>query len=461
MDPLLYDILMACALGLLGAILFAAIGLVSGTDETSTLAPLTMLVVLLGAPPAGILTFFLAGAVAKHMTHSVPTALLGIPGDTSATALLADANYLRKLGVPHIALRKMISGAAIAALIAVPLSILFAVMLAPFGAVIKQFAPWVFLVAAITIAYFSAGRWAAVAALVPFVLIIVALQTLTAKYGVKLAVSYFLGIAVAPLIASLLALLAPAERERMARSEYRVFSLAPDVKGWSGYFPNPFKVITPRQTRMTAVAASISSATFVFSPVAMTVVMGEIIGARVKQAYDRLTTVITARNGVTESTYIAETLIPLIAFGLPLSPVAAGPAAALFNAPPRFFVNEATGQINNLHNLLSVPQFFGYGLLAVIIAILVAYPFTMNFAHAAASFVARKISHEAVIATFIGLVMVIGVWEGGFLGVLVVLTVGMVGGFLARLIGFNMGVQFMGYYTAVLTVPAIVALAGI
>ena len=72
-------------------------------DETTTLAPLTLLVVLLGVPPAGVFTFFLAGAVAKHMTHAVPTALLGIPGDTLATPLLQDANMLRKLGVPHIA----------------------------------------------------------------------------------------------------------------------------------------------------------------------------------------------------------------------------------------------------------------------------------------------------------------------------------------------------------------------
>lgn len=39
-------------------------------------------------------------------------------------------------------------------------------------------------------------------------------------------------------------------------------------------------------------------------------------------------------NGVTESTYIAEAIIPLIAFGIPLSPVALGPASPLFNAPP-------------------------------------------------------------------------------------------------------------------------------
>lgn len=460
MEMLMHEIMMAFVLGLLGAVVFSAIGLVSGTDETSTLAPLTMLVVLLGAPPAGVLTFFLAGAVAKHMTHAVPTALLGIPGDTVATALLGDANYLRKLGVPHIALRKMITGGAVAALIAVPLSVLFAVLLAPFGGVIKQFAPWVFLCAALAIAYFSAGRWASVLALIPFVMVIVALQVLTGHYGVKLSVSYFLGIAVAPLIASLFSLLAPAERERMRRSEYRVFSLAPDVKGWKGYFPNPLKVINPRQMKITAMAASVSSATFVFSPVAMTVIMGEVIGARIKQAYDRLTTVITARNGVTESTYIAETLIPLIAFGLPLSPVAAGPAAPLFNAPPRFWVDNATGEVNNLHNLLSTLDFLGYGMLAVVVAILVAYPFTMNFAHGAAAFVVRNISHEAVISTFIGLVLVIGIWEGGLLGLLVIVTVGLLGGFLARFLGFNTGVQFMGYYTAVLSVPAIIALVG-
>lgn len=458
MEGLLDQILVAFGMGLIGAVVFAAIGLISGSDETTTLAPLTLLVVLLGVPPEGVFTFFLAGAVAKHMTHAVPTALLGIPGDTMATPLMAEANYLRKLGVPHIALRKMISGGAIAALVAVPLSVLFAVLLAPFGDVIKQFSPWVFLCAALLIAYFSAGRWASVFTLVPFVLVIVALQTLTAQHGVKLGVSYFLGIAIGPLIASLFALMSPGERVRMKRDNVRVFSLSPDVKSWGGYFPNPLKVLDKRQTRMTLATAAVSSATFVFSPVAMTVIMGEVVGSRIKHAYHRLTTVITARNGVTEATYIAEALIPLIAFGLPLSPVAAGPAAPLFNAPPRFSVDGATGEINNLHTLMSSWEFLGYGMLAVIIAILIAYPFSTNFAHRAASFVSRKVSHEAVIATFVGLILVIGMWEGGLLGLMVILTVGLLGGFLSRFLGFNIGVQFMGFYTAVLTVPALLAL---
>lgn len=461
MGPLLESIMIAAGMGILGAVIFAGIGLISGSDETTTLAPLTLLVVLLGVPAPGVLTFFLAGAVAKHMTHAVPTALLGIPGDTLATPLMREANFLRNLGVPHIALRKMISGAVIAALIAVPMAVLFAVMLAPFGDMIKQAAPWVFLAAAIAIAGFSKGRLAAVLALIPFVLIIIGLQSITGKYGVKLSVSYFLGIAIGPLIAALFSLLAPAERAAMRRQTGRTFSLSPDVKSWGGFFPNPLKVLDSGQSRWTAVTAVISSATFVFSPVAMTVIMGEMVGARVKHVYHRLTTVITARNGVTEATYIAEALIPLIAFGLPLSPVAAGPAAPLFNAPPRFSVDAASGQINNLHSLLSTWEFLGYGLLAVLIAILIAYPFTMNYAHRAAAYVSRKISHEAVISTFVGLILVIGIWEGGPLGLLVIVTVGLLGGFLSRFLGFNIGVQFMGYYTAVLTVPALTALMGV
>ncbi|NPD69864.1 hypothetical protein HN018_27235 (plasmid) [Lichenicola cladoniae] len=455
---LLQQVLVAIGMGLLGAVLFSAIGLVSGTDETTTIAPVTLLVVLLGVPPAGVFTFWLASAVAKHMTHAIPTALLGIPGDTMAVPLMQQATALRNLGVPHVALRKMISGGIIAAFIAVPLAVLFAVLLAPFGSLITRAAPSLFLFAAVAVAWLSAGRWASVVALVPFVLVIVALQTFTVSHGIKLSVSYFLGIAIGPLITDLVLVLAPAERARMRRDRPRSFALAPDVKAWGGYFPNPFRVLDKVQVGWTMLTAAVCSATFVFSPVAMTVIMGEIVGSRIKHPYHRLTTVVAVRNGVTEATYIAEALIPLIAFGLPLSPVAAGPAAPLFNAPPRFTVNAGSGQANNLHTLLSAWDFLGYGLLAVALASLVAYPFVMNYARSSAAFVARRLSHEAIIATFVGLVLVIGVWEGGILALLVILAVGLIGGLLYRTLGLNTGVQFMGYYVAVLSVPALVKL---
>ncbi|RWR26500.1 hypothetical protein D2T29_20515 [Sinirhodobacter populi] len=460
MDGLLYEIVVALGLGLLGSVLFSAIGLISGTDETTTIAPVTLLVVLLGAPPAGVFTFWMCAAISKHMTHAVPTALLGIPGDTMALPLLQQAAALRNLGAPHIALRKMLAGSVISAFIAVPLAVLFAVILAPFGKYITAAAPWLFLAAAVMIAYFSAGRWASIIALVPFTLVIVALQTFTGTHDIKLGVSYFLGIAVGPLVAELVSAASPLERKRMNRDALRETTLAPDVKGWGGYFPNPFRVLDRYQTRATMTAAAVTSATFVFSPVAMTVIAGEIVGARIKQAYHRLTTVLAVRNGVTESTYIAEALIPLIAFGLPLSPVAAGPAAPLFNAPPRFTVDTASGAVNNLHTMMSASEFLIWGLVSVVVATLIAYPFAMNYARGAAAFVAKRISHEAIIATFVGLILVIGLWEGGVLALLVIMSVGLLGGLLYRVIGMNTGVQFMGYYAAVLSVPAILKLLG-
>ncbi|MFI1459147.1 tripartite tricarboxylate transporter permease [Nocardia carnea] len=451
------DIALAVILAVIGAIVFSLIGMVSGTDETATIAPLTLLVILLGAPPAAVFTFFLSGAVAKHMTHAAPTTLLGIPGDTMAVPLMREARMLRALGVPHIALRKAISAAVIAAVIAVPAAVLFATLLAPVADHVQSAAPWLFLLAAIGIAYASPGKWAGVLALVPFVVLILGLKQLTESYDVALNISYFLGIAVGPLIADLFLSLGPGRTE-MARKEPATVWLAPDVKTWKGYFPNPFRILDRGQTGYVAATATVSSATFVFSPVAMTVLMGEMVATRVKHGYRRLTSVIAARNGTTESTYIAEALIPLIAFGLPLSPVAAGPAAPLFNAPPVFTTDDGNGNIDNLSTALSNTEFLFYGLAAVAVAILIAYPFAMNFAHRAASIVVRYVSHEAIIAAFAGLVVVISVWEGGVLGLAVTLTVGLVGGLLCRFFKIHAGVLFMGYYVAVLTIPAVLAL---
>jgi hypothetical protein len=50
-----------------------------------------------------------------------------------------------------------------------------------------------------------------------------------------------------------------------------------------------------------------------------------------------------------------------------------------------------------------------YGLLSAVQAVLIAYPFSMKHAHRAASFVARRLSHEAIIATFAGRIVVISV----------------------------------------------------
>ncbi|MDA3649727.1 tripartite tricarboxylate transporter permease [Saccharopolyspora indica] len=457
---ILNDILIALSMGLIGAVVFSAIGMVSGTDETATLAPLTLLVVMLGVPPVGVFTFFIAAAVSKHMTHAIPTTLLGIPGDTTAVPLLPEANMLRRLGIPHIALRKAISGAILSAFIAVPVAVGLAAVLAPLGTHITAAAPYVFVIAAVLIGYFSPGRWTSIVCIVPFVLLVTAVNALSKNaIGETLSISFFLGIAVGPLIADLLQLGSRTGRAAMPRSGRKVFWLAPEVKDWSGYLPNPVKVLSPRQIALTSAAAGVSSTTFVFSPVATTVLAGELVGSRIKHVYERLTSVLAVKNGTTESTYLAETLIPLVAFGLPLSPVAAGPAAPLFNAPPVYGVDEVTGQVNNLHAMMSTWQFLVFGLVGVALAAIVAYPLSMNFARSASLWVMRKVSHEALIGAFAGLIVVISWYEGGAFGVAATLLIAAFAGVTNRLFGMNAGVQFMAYYVAILFVPKVIGLA--
>lgn len=455
------DLPAAVGMALIGAAVFTLIGVVSGTDETATIAPLTLVVILLGVPPAGVFTFFLAGAISKHMTHAVPTMLLGIPGDTLAVPLMDEADRMRALGLQHLALRKAVAGGAIAAVISIPLAVAFAWILSPFGDFISSIAPWLFLVAAVAIAYSAPGRWRSVLALVPFVLLILALQKITGYFDVKLATSYFLGIAIGPMIFALVSMLSPRLRDRARTSRPADVYLAPESSTSDKrrlIYPSPFQFLDGTQLKAISLSSAISSATFVFSPVAMTVLMGEVVSARIKQGYQRLTTTIATKNATTESTYMAESLIPLIAFGLPLSPVAAGPAAPLFNAPPVWETNGESGVINNLSTKLSTGEFLIFGLLAAFAAVAVAYPFVMRYAHSAAKFVVTRVSHEAIIAAFTGLVTVVSLWEGGVIGLIVTLIVGLAGGALIRIARLHTGVLFMGYYVAALSVPGIIAM---
>ena len=58
-----------------------------------------------------------------------------------------------------------------------------------------------------------------------------------------------------PLIADLALTLGPSSRKDMERSEPKTVALAPDIKGWKGYFPNPLKVLDRKQIGYTAAAS--------------------------------------------------------------------------------------------------------------------------------------------------------------------------------------------------------------
>ncbi|KQL48439.1 hypothetical protein AN963_01105 [Brevibacillus choshinensis] len=439
MSVLMISILLALA----GAIIFSLIGLVSGTDETAIMVPFTLLVILLGAPPEAVFSFFMAAVLSKHLTHAIPTALMGIPGDTTAVPLIDHASALRRLGVPHVALRKMLSGGLIGAFIALPTAVLFGQFLGQFADFFKASSGLIFTLAAILIAYFSKGKWVSVLMIIPFAFFIKSIDTFSFSVVEKhLSTSFFLGIAIGPMLSDILFSLSPTARKGMVRQTAKEYHLAPETKSWKGFFPNPFRVLTGRQTAYTAATSFVSSLTFAFSPVGMTSLMGEIVGSRNKGVYKKSTSSLASMNGVTESTYIAEAIIPLLAFGIPLSPVALGPASPLFNAPPVF----TSDPVNNLHNMMTPWEFFLYGLIGLVIAALIAYPFAMNYARKATVFVMKNISQEAIVGMFIGLACLLAFHEAQLVGVILTLTMAAVGGLMNRVLGVSSGVQFMIFY---------------
>ncbi|CEI81013.1 MULTISPECIES: tripartite tricarboxylate transporter permease [Oceanobacillus] len=439
MDVLLISIGLAIVAGLI----FTAIGLISGSDETAVLVPATLIVVLLGAPPEAVFAFFMAAVLSKHLTHAIPTALMGVPGDTTATPMLDHANFMRRIGLPHIALRKMISGGIIGAFIALPVSLAFAVFLSQFGEFFQENAGLIFTLAAVLIGYFSKGRWASIILIIPLALVIQGLNMVsTTILGTGLSISFFLGIAIGPMFTDILLATSGSGRLMIKRQQPNEYKLAPEKKSWSGYFPNPFKVLTKKQTAAVGGTSFLSSLTFALSPVGMTALMGELVGSRIKGQYKKSTASLSTMNGVTESTYIAETIIPLVAFGIPLSPVAIGPAQALFNAPPVF----TTEPVHNLHTLMEPMDFLLYGLIGIIVAAVIAYPFSMNFARKATVLVLKHINQEAIIAMFIGVVTLLAFYEGGLVSVSVTFAMAMVGGLLNRFLGVGIGVQFMIFY---------------
>src|SRR5699024_976656 len=100
--------------------------------------------------------------------------------------------------------------------------IIFALVLTPFAEAIGAAAPWIFIAAAVLVAYTSKGKLAAVAALIPFVLLIVGLQAfIMEQKEATFTTSFFLGIATGPLIFDLFSALSPVGRRAMAQQGKR------------------------------------------------------------------------------------------------------------------------------------------------------------------------------------------------------------------------------------------------
>ena len=212
--------LQAFMAAVIGGVIFSIIGIIPGTDETATMAPLTLVVVLLGFPPVVIFAWFVGILVAMQITHTMPTAMAALPGSTMAVPMVHNCSLAKRLGVPHIAMRKMAAGSIIGTLVAIPVAVGFALLLAPLGNMVKPYIGLIFTLGACMIAYMSRGKWGAVISLLPFAILIQGLQ-LVAKQGVgkTLFISIFLGITIGPMISEIFNVFIPKLRDIQMREK--------------------------------------------------------------------------------------------------------------------------------------------------------------------------------------------------------------------------------------------------
>ncbi|WP_249871434.1 tripartite tricarboxylate transporter permease [Oceanobacillus saliphilus] len=432
------------AVSIFGAVLYTIIGIAPGTDETAVLMPVTLILVLSGMQPISVLAFFISAIVAKKLTDSIPVAIAGIPGGVLSAPMVEHAMVLKNQGMPDVSIRKMASGSVIGTIIAVPLSLLLANLLIPFGDTISQYSNQIFFTGAVFLALMTKNRWLSLLSIVPFALLIQGLRHLYWGIGAvpedtTVFTSFFLGITVGPIILKLLELLNNDIRKNLPRRTTNdiVLKRQKKVKG----FPNPFKILDKKETGSSALASVLGVFTFFMSPAGMTIFLGEVISSRIKDPIKRATRAISSMDGVTNAAYISGILIPLIAIGVPLSPTALGPGMALFNAPPVF------SEDHNLHHLLSMSDFVVATVIGAAIAISITYFVTVKYAQQICTFVFKYIPHEALLGVFLALVIMLAYMDAGLINIGGVILIGLVAGILHRW-GVNYGVQFMVLYAA-------------
>ena len=454
MTPELIGMMLMAVLG--AVVLYTFIGFIPGTDETSVLAPITLAVVLSGAPPEVVLAFFVSAVVTLNLMNGIPTALVGLPGGVMSAPLMEHSVFLRNRGLASETIRKMAVGSAIGTVVSIPLSFILAGLLAPIADPIKAQTPVILAAGTVLLALLGTNRILALVAIIPLALMFQALPTLYRSVNIigekgNVNISFFLGITVGPMLITLLELLNAKRRAALPHGTRTRTSLL--RSGFESQALMPGRMITRSEGRWSALMAAVSTPLFVLSPVGLTFLLGEASVARQKKdPVRRAQRAVTVMSSLTHSTYLAGVIIPLVALGIPVSGVSAGPAGPLFNAPPVYDLG------SNLHPRLQLPGFIVAVAVGALISVVITYVIAVRWSSQITYFVMRRIPHEAVLTLFVVFILLLAYIDAGVPNMFGVLLVGVVCGALNRL-GVSYGVQFMTLYAAPGIITALAAIA--
>lgn len=428
-------------IALVAVLLYTFIGFIPGTDETSVLLPISLTLVLSGIKPILILTFFIASIITLNLTNLMPTALVGLPGGVLSSPMIGHALKIKERGQSAKVIQKMAAAVVIGVVVSVITSFMIAQLIAPYATIIQPYSGLLFVVGAIFLSLLSKNKVLSIVSIVPLALTFMAFRHLYWGLGIvdktkNITTSFFLAITIGPLVTSLLSLLNNELKNKMIKDDYKTIVIEESKEKFK---LNPFSILSKEESKWVVITSFISNFLFILSPVGLILLFGEWVYNKVD--VDKESTSIVVMSALAHSTYLSGIIIPLLALGIPLSPVAIGPANALFNAPPIYTIE------NNLHYQLGFNEFMLAVFVGGLIALILSYLFTNKYAYKITNFVLTKISHEAVLGLFIAFVLLLSFMDAGLINIFGVLALAIISGSLNNL-GVNYGVQFMTLYAA-------------
>ena len=153
--------------------------------------------------------------MAKHLTHAIPTALMGVPGDTMATPMMRARKLPKTFGNAAYRIAENDLRWDHRGVYRLPVTLVFAWVLSPFGSFFQQNSGIIFTIAGSS-AYLSKGALGERIAHPSHGDVVSGLDALSFTNLEKhLSISFFLRIAIGPMLVDLLIALSKAPGHRL------------------------------------------------------------------------------------------------------------------------------------------------------------------------------------------------------------------------------------------------------
>lgn len=455
MDPV--SLMLVLALSAVSTLLYIFIGILPGTDETATMAPIALTLLLAGLDPLLVLVWFIASIAAFKMADSIPVALAGIPGGVMAVPQVPDALVAKEHGLADTVLRKGIAASIVGQVVALAVTLSLSYYLMPAGEWLRATDPvfgvkvarwfWLVLVGLVVLAVTSRNRSVALVSIPSFALLI---QGLRSVYGRPIFISFFLGVTIGPMLFELLSMLHKDLRQAYARRGKKEVKLVKIGE----ISLNPLRILSREELVHSSVWSAVTSVlATVMSPVGLTILVGDLLRESTKDRVRGAVLAYTVRDAIKNATYIGGTLVPLLVIGAPTGPMAAGPAAPFFQKLDSLGMTPRDYIVTRYDYSTVVLML----LLATAVSFSIAYPVLVRYSRRLTVAVFRRVPAEALYGLFIAIVIMLSYYDAKVAGIFGTLVVSLVSGALWRL-GVSLGVLFMTLVAAPTLVGLLTAL---